>query len=170
MKKEPSPVKLIISGGQSGADLAGNEFAKYDVEIPTRVYTFESFVTSNGADQRVLEEFERINIKVTRPDNYVSCLRERTIHNVKRADATIIFLNCPIPELELNSGSRLTRKMCELFKKPCAPADVRYPAISSALILNLIQDYKPKILNIAGQRTLDRKVVRRILRDVWKSL
>ena len=165
----PSSVKLIISGGQSGADLAGNEFAK-EIGIPTRCYVFEKFHPVNMADEDVLKRFERINIKVEREWDYIDCLRQRTIFNVKRADATVIFLSIPLHKLGSFSGSRLTWKICEYTKKPFVLAYIGDWPESVRLAKELIQDQQPTILNIAGQRTLDRKVVKSLLKDVWRKL
>lgn len=162
----PSSVKLIISGGQSGADLAGNEFAK-EIGIATRCYVFDGFKTDTDADQKLLEKFECINIKVQHSGDYVSCLRERTIFNVKRADATVIFLSVPLQETR---GSRLTWKMCETLNKPFVLAYIGDWSESVRLVTELLDEKKPVILNIAGQRTLDRKVVKSLLRDVWRKL
>lgn len=164
-----NPVQLIISGGQSGADLAGNEFAR-SVGIATRCYTFEQFKPANEADIKVLAGFENVFVK-TESNDYVRCLHDRTLFNVKRADATVIFINRPIHELgTFFSGSRLTWKYCEATGKPYALAYVGDWDDAVVSICKLIRTAKPKILNIAGQRVLDRKIVRDLLRDAWKKL
>jgi hypothetical protein len=159
-------VRLIISGGQSGADLAGNEFAA-EMGIPTRCYVFEHFKPVNEADLKVMQKFECIPIKVTRPEDYVNCLRERTIFNVKRADATVIFIN---RRLEETRGSKLTWKMCEHTKKPYAIAYLGDWMTAVDQITGMLMAHTPVILNIAGERNLDRKVVRSLLKDAWKRL
>lgn len=164
-----NPVKMIISGGQSGADLAGNEFAR-SRGIATRCYTFESFKPANPADEPVLDSFEKVLIK-TESNDYVRCLRDRTLFNVKRADATVIFINRPIHELgTFFSGSRLTWKCCEAVGKPYALAYVGDWDDAVEAICKLIRTAKPTILNVAGQRLLERKIVRDLLRDAWKQL
>ena len=166
-EKLPNPVSIIISGGQSGADLAGNEFARAQ-GIKTCCYVFEGFKPVNKEDEPVLASFTNLYIKVTRPDDYVNCLRERTIHNVKRADATILFINRPLEETR---GSRLTWKMAEVMKKPLVIVHLsKYLSEGVEQISEFITLYQPKILNIAGERTLDRKKVIQLLERAWKRI
>jgi len=162
------PVNLIISGGQSGADLAGNQFAQ-TVGIPTCCYVFKNFKPVDADDRMIFDGMPQRNIK-TSQENYISCLRERTVHNVKRADATILFLNCSLHELGMYSGSRLTWKTGELLDKPVVIVDVRYPKDAVRTITSLLQEEKPEVLNIAGRRSLQRATVRQILTDAWKKL
>lgn len=157
---------MIISGGQSGADLAGNEFAK-DKKIPTRCYVFKGFKPVNPEDEKVLKRFKCVNIKVKHPKNYVACLKERTEYNVKQADATLIFASYNIQDTR---GSKLTWQLCVKHRKPYAIAYIGDWETAIAQICGCIETHQPAVLNIAGERKLDRKVVRSLLVDAWKEL
>lgn len=158
-------IKLIISGGQSGADLSGNVFATRH-EIPTRIYTFEGFKPVEGKDERLLNTFERINIKVKYRNNYVAALNERTEFNVKRADATLIFVQQPI---EQTRGSNLTMRLCRLNKKPYLVVHTGFPIQAIKYTREFLLKHKPAILNCAGERFLNKEDVLVILEKVWEK-
>lgn len=163
-KKKKCPVTLIISGGQSGADLAGNEFAE-SVGIATECNIFTGFRTQNYDDFKLLSRFKR-NL-VTNATSYIWGLRERTFHNVQKADATAIFVGRAI---ERTRGSSLTRDLCSTEEKPYVVLDVRNRKTSVVNLTTLLRSAEPKILNIAGERTLRRDLVRGILEDSWRLL
>lgn len=160
----PDSIKLIISGGQSGADLAGNIFAD-SKKIPTRIYAFEDFKPIEQKDVPLLSEFPFFKIACKRND-YIAKLNERTEHNVKRADATIIFIDRPLSE---SRGSELTKRLCEKNKKPCIVCHVDFPDESSKQISSFLYKNTPVILNIAGGRHVNKVSVIRILQKVWDT-
>ena len=162
-QKLPNPVTLIISGGQSGADLAGNEFAE-TMHIQTCCYVFKGFKPVNKEDEPLLEHFQKLWVAMDRPDDYTDCLRARTIYNVKRADATIIFIHRLLQD---TAGSKLTWKISDVLRKPFFVADIRYPKDAVNGVVDLIQQERPAVLNIAGERLLERKAIREILGAAW---
>jgi len=166
MPKNNSSVRLIISGGQSGADLAGNEFAE-EQGIQHQCYVFPNFIPDSNEDLKQLKKYSLLFVKCSDPEDYTKCLRERTIHNVRRADATIIFHSRPIEDTR---GSRLTAKMCKAYEKACCIVSIHYPEDSAKAIVKFLQENKPRCLNIAGERTLYRHSVKEILVRAWKKL
>ncbi|MDP2736089.1 MAG: putative molybdenum carrier protein, partial [bacterium] len=99
------PVK-IITGGQSGADLAGNVFAR-EIGIETEINSFAGFRPVRKEDWDLYRSFKRNNVVTT--SNYIYGLRKRTVYNVIHSDATLIFVR---RGLETKGGSFLTRGIC----------------------------------------------------------
>lgn len=90
----------IISGGQTGADLAGLWIAKI-FAIPTGGHAPKHFFTQNGSQPNL----ETLFGLVEHSHGY----RERTIENVKNSDVTLVFskhLKSPGTVLTINSCVR----------------------------------------------------------------
>jgi hypothetical protein len=131
-------VNKIISGGQTGADLAGADFA-----------------LASGIKQGGFCPKDRNNEDgfISEKYNFIRCgipgYPARTKENVRLADATIIFTGH-----KLGAGSRLTERSCKSMSKPCLVVmwnggDVVGNALSVATFLRGVL---PKVLNIAGSR------------------
>lgn len=158
--------ELIVSGGQSGADLAGNEFAR-EMGITTAIWTFQKFRPEIKADLDVYNTFDKefvVNFK----GDYVEALRARTQWNVEHSDATSIFFPGG-----LTPGSRLTRKMCRERGKPYFDFNVALDAPDAFPVEELaafLRRINPRVLNVAGSRTCDREAVREVLKTVWQVM
>lgn len=95
-------LKKVISGGQSGADKAGLEAAKY-CHLETGGTAPKYFMTENGPD------FELRDFKLIEgPNGYTS----RTIMNVDDSDATLVFRFHPSVGTDKTIGYCLERKWC----------------------------------------------------------
>ncbi len=136
-------VTKIISGGQTGADLAGLKAAKL-LGINTGGLAPKGYKTELGQN---LDLKNIYGLSEDAADDY----SKRTIFNLSVSDATVIFSsNAKSP------GTKLTIKHCELLKKPFLLID---PKASNAvdLFLNFLQKqavtFSRKItLNVAGNR------------------
>lgn len=158
-------LSLVVSGGQSGADLAGNEFAS-EMGIATAIFAFKGFLPVKTTDTPLYEGFKPKNITVHSSD-YVGKLRERTMFNVSIASATIIFVEGPIFETK---GSQLTARYCELCKKPYYVVDFSMKEEKySNHIRRWLVEHNPLVLNVAGSRDCDRKKVKNLLIKAWKG-
>ena len=124
-------IKKIISGGQSGADLAGLYFARLN-NIETGGYMPNGFLTENGAKP---EYAERYGLK-----EFGIGYKLRTKRNVLESDGTIIFAECS------SSGSVLTMRYCRENRKPCLITP------SSDGIITWLNDNRIQVLNVAGNR------------------
>ena len=132
--------RCIVSGGQTGADRAGLDFA------------IEHGVTHLGycPRGRLAEDGEipaRYNLEETEHDDYPT----RTRKNVELGDATVIFQRGAA--VRPRSGSALTaghaRKVGRPFLVLGAFPDVQGDAAALRAFLEL---HRPKVLNVAGSR------------------
>jgi hypothetical protein len=125
----------IISGGQTGADLAGLDVAK-DLGIKTGGWAPKGWKTSIGPQQKLLKSHGLIESI----DGYSG----RTIQNVKDSNATIrlaIDFNTP--------GELCTLQAINSCKKPWIDVDLLNQRPIKDIIDFLVM-VKPSILNIAG--------------------
>lgn len=157
-------IDLIISGGQSGADLAGNRFAMRH-KIASRIRTHKNFQPIRGED---MTKYVTDAIEVVSQRSDVNGLRERTDDNVRFADATLIFVQRPI---EQTRGSLRTMNTAKKERKPYLVCNLsnyqdRFdPAYVATWLLRL----RPQVLNIAGERRLSEGVVLDALERIWKE-
>lgn len=162
----------FISGGQSGADLAGNRFAKK--------HGFETEINAEHNYKPLYEEVPKdikINIvssKIGSSGGWV----ERRKYNVVHSDLTLILLDKPISKTK---GSKGTATDCQRYLKNYAYVDIykktgvyqcytieSHGVIAGVSCLRLIMDdLNPEVINIAGQRDLDEKDAIRFLEDVF---
>jgi len=124
-------IEKIISGGQTGADIAGLKFAR-NKGIPTGGSAPEGFMTEAGSNPELRDLYNLRELN----GNYM----DRTIQNVMDADGTVIFAE------EMTNGSRLTLDICIKEKKPY----LLNPGREEFLTWILNNDIR--ILNIAGNR------------------
>ena len=122
----------VISGGQTGADIAGLMAAK-KCGLDTGGFCASGFMTENGAKP----EYAKMYNLIDKHYDY----HKRTVENVKLSDFTLIFAD------DANSpGTKLTITSCNSNNKPY----IINP--SSMDIVTLIQSGGIEILNIAGNR------------------
>lgn len=123
----------IISGGQTGADIAGLDFA-IDHGILHGGYCPKRRLSEGGA---IPEKYQLTELP---SKDYA----KRTRANVEASDATLIFVG-----KELSRGSKLTAKCCEELQKPYLVIDSSIDAVE---VKKFLDQHQPAILNIAGSR------------------
>lgn len=133
-------LKLIVSGGQTGADIAGLRAAK-TLEIATAGYAPRHFMTETGPFPQLGSVYGLEEMKEG-PGDYLA----RTRMNVMIADATVIFG-------KRSPGSNKTEWYAEVeFKKPFLwlgrPLDQRQRVLFHKWML----EHDPETLNVAGNR------------------
>ncbi len=126
----------IISGAQTGADIAGLKAAKkFDYE--TGGFMPKGFKTTDGAKPEWAEEF---GLREGAKENYAS----RTFINVKISNATIRFAHN-----WKSAGEVCTLKAINIFKKPHFDINLEEPCTIKETMAWVI-DNGIGILNIAG--------------------
>lgn len=149
----------IISGGQTGADLAGLKIAK-DLGFETGGFAPKDFKTSIGSQKELLESF---GLKESEFG-----YKGRTKQNVEHSNATIrlsVDFNTP--------GEICTMNAINQYKKPWIDVDLLNPRPHDEVFEFLVL-VKPAILNIAGntQGTNDQDIQKMTyiyLREVLKK-
>ena len=136
-------VTKIISGGQTGADLAGLKAAKI-LGINTGGRAPKGYKTEIGQN---LDLKKIYGLSEDAADDY----SKRTIFNLSVSDATVIFSsNAKSP------GTKLTIKHCELLKKPFLlldPKNINVIDLITEFLQKQRHNFSRKItLNVAGNR------------------
>jgi hypothetical protein len=127
----------IISGAQTGADLAGLDAAKA-LGIPTGGSMPNGFKDLEGKKPEYASKYGIVALKSA---SYPA----RTLKNVQDADATLILAT------NANSaGTKLTIKYCNQMNKPCLILDPRIKMHGShaEYMVKWLQQYD--VINIAG--------------------
>jgi len=124
----------LISGGQSGADRAGLDWA-IDRGVECGGWCPKGRKTEDG----ILEM--RYPLKETATPKYT----QRTEWNVRDSDATLIFTLAP----ELDGGSKRTSDFAQKHGKPFKHI---YPGISPESVIKFLARVRPGILNVSGKR------------------
>ena len=136
-------LKKVISGGQTGADLAGL-LAAQAAGLETGGHIPKGFKTEDGPKPSLT----KLGLIETKSSGY----EERTGLNVKNSDATIIA------SMDMSSpGTKMTQAFCDKYKKPVA--GIRYnnnkePSIEKTAerLADWLTHQKVEILNVAGNR------------------
>lgn len=133
----------VISGGQTGADIAGLRAAVH-VGIDTGGTAPRGFRTENG-DYATLGKLYGLKEHSSRE------YPPRTIKNIMDSDCTLV-----IGDIK-EAGSRLTISMCFQKKKPVfnvtfGDFGVREPILEVAQWVSARYTGKPLVINIAGNR------------------
>ena len=148
--------KKVISGGQTGADVAGLRAAK-TLGIPTGGYIPKGFKTENGPTPILGERYGLIELPT---GDYPT----RTRKNILSSDGTIIFADI------FDRGSKLTQKLCTELDIPCLPVmldEDREPNIDN--ICRWIRINEIETLNIAGNRNSKSPGIEsRVMIILWK--
>lgn len=135
-------MKIIISGGQTGVDIAALEFAKSN-GFKTGGIAPKNFRTEVGNKPEYKELYNMIE---DTSYNY----KDRTILNVKNSDFTLIFGNTS------STGSKLTIRNCQKYDKKYLAInpfiDYYNPIKTAIAIRNDKYFINAKIVNIAGNR------------------
>src|SRR5689334_13215671 len=101
----------IISGGQTGADIAGLKTAKKH-GIKTGGYMTKGFITLNG----LKPEYKNLyKVQETKKTDYPT----RTGMNVMTSDCTLWF-----GENKISRGKLCTFKFIKKYKKPCKDINI----------------------------------------------
>ncbi len=131
---------MIISGGQTGADMGGLK-AAYNLGIPTGGWAPQGWKTERGAQGLLLQGY---GLTEHASPEYPP----RTAANVKLADATIIF-----GDIVHSRGSRLTHRLCVRHNKECLVIPPSLGHADAVEIIHLmLARTNPRTLNIAGSR------------------
>lgn len=128
---------LILSGGQSGADMGGL-LAAEKLGIPTGGWAPKGYLTEAGPNPELKTRF---NLDEHESPDYTP----RTEMNVRMSDATVIFG-------KRSRGSNRTEHFCNRYKKPLMW--IQDPLDSQECLklrLWLVRN-KPRVLNVAGNR------------------
>jgi hypothetical protein len=128
----------IISGGQTGADVGGLVAAKR-AGLQTGGTAPKGYRTEKGAQLALRDEFGL-------GEDTSTGYEARTRRNVEDADATII-----IGEKLGSPGSKQTAKIARKLGRPALMVKASDPKAVSK-IKKFLAEYKPKTLNIAGNR------------------
>ena len=126
----------IVSGGQTGADIAGLDWA-IARNIPYGGWCPKGRMTEAG----VLDA--RYHLVETLESGYLP----RTERNVAEADGTVIFSLSPV----LTGGSLRTKMFAKTHHKPCAHIHPGLPHPEDAL-RRFVDEQRIKVLNVAGPR------------------
>ena len=129
-------IQKIISGGQTGADIAGID-AAIDCNIPYGGWLPKGRKTEEGPLPERYTGFQ-----VMTRGGYP----KRTEQNVIDSNGTVIFTYG-----KLSTGSALTQKFARQHSKPCLHIDLDIVNNPVSVIKNWIIDWDIKILNVAGR-------------------
>lgn len=130
-------LEKIISGGQTGADIAGVD-AAIAVGLTYGGWIPKGRRTENGA----------LDIKYQLQEMATPGYPKRTERNVMEADGTVIFVSG-----KLTGGSDLTRKYAVKKNKPWLHINTKILSVLQAVaqLEEWIKQEKIKILNVAGR-------------------
>lgn len=133
---ETFPFPKIVSGGQTGADQAGLDFALQH-GIPHGGWCPKGRINENGVIPDCYHLME------TESSDY----DERTERNVIDADATVVFSLSEI----LTGASKLTHELAKKHHKPCLPIHGKRVNPGKALS-EFLRRHSIRVLNVAGPR------------------
>jgi hypothetical protein len=132
-------LKKIVSGGQTGVDRAA-----LDAALAANFSCGGWAPGDRMAEDGIIPE--RYPLVALPNGSY----RQRTRLNVSDSDGTVVFYN----EL-LKDGTRLTRNLCALLKRPYILINAREipdPIVAAERVLRFIEDNNIETLNVAGPR------------------
>lgn len=127
-------ITMVISGGQSGADMGGLIGATA-AGVSTGGFAAPGYMTEYGPKPNILQSYGLVDV-VSDPRTY----RIRAEKNVLNSHGTVLFGNVRSP------GSRLAIKYCNQYRRP-------YITNPNAFKLaEWIKQYNVGVLNVAGNR------------------
>jgi hypothetical protein len=126
-----SRLQKIISGGQTGADIAGLKFAK-QIGIPTGGSAPQNYLTESGPMPELKTQYGLNEIQGDYSD--------RTLQNIKDSDGTVIFAE------KMSDGSVLTIQFCINLNKLFVVNPTHEEFVT------WLEENNIKILNVAGNR------------------
>jgi hypothetical protein len=128
----------VMSGGQTGADIAGLKVAR-EFNIPTGGWIPRGFLTQDGYKPEYKDLY---NLTQHKSDKYPP----RTFSNVRDSDGTMRFAS----DWD-SSGEICTLKGIIQYRKPYFDVDIaRLDPLSVARAIHWLNVHKIKILNVAG--------------------
>lgn len=131
----PWSIAKIISGGQTGADRAGLDWA-IDHGIAHGGWCPRGRISTDGSIDN------RYNLLETESTGY----RQRTRRNIESSDATVIFMMGP-----LIGGSLLTYTLAEKLAKPVKVYQLAADDKSQFYeVLDWLTQEAPEVINVAG--------------------
>ena len=131
------PVQRLVSGGQTGADQSIVAVGRR-LGIPIGGLVPRGWRTERGP----MPELGRLGFTESDSADY----RDRTRRNVAHSDATLVFV------VDADSdGSRLTLRHARAIGRPCLCLDP-FAATAAAAVRRWLEDVRPRVLNIAGNR------------------
>lgn len=129
----------IISGGQTGADQGGlNTAIKMGIE--------HGGWCPKGRKSEDGPIPKKYNLQETEDSGYL----ERTRKNIQDADVTLIFIG----KKRLTGGSKATQRICKEWRRPSLTICVNSAPLKASiqLVKEFLNEHKPEVLNIAGNR------------------
>jgi hypothetical protein len=146
-----SAIHKIVSGGQTGADLAALDFALAH-GIPHGGWCPKGRKTEAGPLDAKYQLVE------TPSDNYL----QRTEWNVSDSDGTAIISIAA----NLTGGSKRTTELARKHKKPCVHISKARHGDAAESLRRFIEKHGIKILNVAGSRASKEPEVAAFVREV----
>ena len=136
-------LKLVISGGQTGADMSGLIAARH-VGLKTSGWAPKGWRTETGCNP----ELQGYGLKEHASSDYPP----RTKRNIQSSDMTLIIADHP-----LSGGSALARELCFQLKKPVfsitlGDLEEKEDDTGFKEIVRWIKARPHTIINIAGSR------------------
>ena len=151
-------LEKIISGGQTGADRAGLDFALAHA-IPHGGWCPKGRLAEDGT---ISQGYKLEETPTAYPD-------QRTEWNVRDSDGTAIFSVAA----DLNGGSKLTAVLAQKQGKPCLHISAGDSSSPEDALVRFVQRNKIRVLNIAGPRASEEpavdKFVRRTLEKAFEN-
>src|ERR1035437_3213590 len=149
-------IQKIVSGCQTGADIAALDFA-IDHRIPHGGWCPHGRKAEDGTID------PRYELQETPSSSYL----QRTEWNVRDSDGTVVFSIAPV----LTGGSKKTIELAHKHHKPVIHISRDGgPASPEQALLRFIQDYKIKVLNVAGPRSSKEPEVGAFVKEVLEEL
>lgn len=136
-KIEVRVLKEIVSGGQTGADIAGVD-AAIDAGFEYGGWLPKGRKTESGP----------LDVRYEMVEMSRGGYPKRTEQNIIDSDGTVIFVKG-----KLTGGSALTRKLAIKHKKPWLHLNTEILSVSEAgtTLTEWLNDYDVEILNVAGR-------------------
>ncbi len=144
-------IEKIVSGGQSGADRAGLDWAIAN-GIPHQGWC----PAHRRAEDGPIDSSYRL--RETPATGYIT----RTRWNVRDSDATVIFSIAA----ELSGGSLATQRIANSLNKPCLHLSRAASGDPARRLRDFVDEYFVAILNIAGPRASGEANVADFVMDV----
>jgi len=134
-------IEKVISGGQTGADIAGLKAAKA-CGIATGGYMPKGYRTLDGPKPEYAELYNLVELDS-------STYPPRTQRNVAMSDITIRFATNWV-----SPGELCTKRYINEYNKPWSDVDPRDMTISPLIAAEKLCDENFKVINIAGNSEL----------------
>ena len=141
-------ITKIISGGQSGADLLAIDWALKN-NIKCEINVEKAYKPLNNG---IIPKNVPINV-VSDKRGFSGGWIERRRYNIVESDFTLIFVRNDIYETR---GSLGTMTDCKKLYRPFSYITLStVDSIDAGIVINLLKEYDVRILNVAGERSLN---------------